>query len=121
MASRPHFTRTPMTEGSPRCASTGNAETPRITAATTRPSSTSPIGCGEAALQQQRVQPSAVLEADRGQPARVDEAAMTVQRKRCVGIVVHNDGDDLSNPGIRAADEYGIEQATADSSTDSLG
>ena len=47
-----------------------------------------------------RVQPPAVLEADRRQPARIDEAAIAVQRKRCVGIVVRDDGNDLPNPHL---------------------
>src|SRR5215218_2751459 len=120
MASRRHFTRTPTTGGSPRCVFTGSAETPPITATTIRPLPTSPTGWAEAALQQQRVQPSAVLEADRGQPARVDKAAVTVQRKRCVGIVIHDDGDDLPYPDLRAADEQRIEQTTADATTNGL-
>src|SRR6476469_5563946 len=98
-----------MTRGSRRCASTGNAATPQITATTIRPSPTSPTGSVEAALQQQRVQPPTVLEPDGDQPARIDEAAIAVQRKRGVGAVVRDDGDDLPNSDIGAARQQRVE------------
>ena len=61
---------------------------------------TSPTGSVEAPLQQHGVQPAAVFESDRGQPAGVDEAPIAVQRKGSVGVVVHDDGDDLPDTGI---------------------
>src|SRR5690348_5800486 len=46
--------------------------------------------CGQAPLQQYRVQPLAVLEPDRPQPSRVDEPAVAVQRKGSRGVRSHN-------------------------------
>ena len=52
-----------------------------------------------------------MFESDRGQPAGVDEPPIAVQRKGGVGVVVHDDGDHLTDSDIRAAGQQRVEQA----------
>lgn len=85
---------------------------------TTRRSPISPTFSAEGALQQDGVQPATVFEADRGQPARIHEAAVAVQGKGSLGIGVHDDGDDLPNTCVGAPGEQRIQQVPADATAD---
>jgi len=60
-------------------------------------------------LQQERVQPSAVLVSDRAEPTGVDESSIAVQRKGGRPVGVYDDGDHLTNARSRAALEEGAE------------
>ena len=79
-----------------------------------------PDAAGDAPLQQQGVQPSAVLESDRGEPSGVDETAIAVQRKGSRAIRIDDDGDDLADAGACAVGEQPVQQPSTDTATDDM-
>lgn len=71
-------------------------------------------GSGQTSLQEHGVQPPAVLEADRGEPSSVDEAAVAVQSQGCRAVGVDDNNDDLANSRAGAVGQQGVEQPAAD-------
>ena len=62
-----------------------------------------------------------MLEADGGQSARIDKAAIAVQCKGSIGVGIDDDGDDLPNPDVFAPGEQRVEQTSADTASDGVG
>jgi hypothetical protein len=68
---------------------------------------------GEVALQQQRVDPAAVLVAYRSQPSGIHEPAYVVERRRGGVSGVGDDGDHLTDASPRAFRQQPLEKEPA--------